>query len=113
MCKCTPAIRTPFCGKPGCEAPAQANEQCTHGTLAGPSPTEIVESLIRFTQHAELCAVSQWKPTDAEDFDVPDCTCGLNLLEMHGAHLARTLAEEEPPPVTWPLSKGDPTKPVW
>ncbi len=21
MCKCTPEIRTPFCGKPGCEAP--------------------------------------------------------------------------------------------
>lgn len=23
MCKCTPAIRTPFCGKPGCEWPVQ------------------------------------------------------------------------------------------
>lgn len=23
MCKCTPNIRTPFCGKPGCEAPPQ------------------------------------------------------------------------------------------
>ncbi len=23
MCKCTPEIRTPFCGKPGCEAPPQ------------------------------------------------------------------------------------------
>lgn len=21
MCKCTPGIRTPFCGKPGCELP--------------------------------------------------------------------------------------------
>ena len=24
MCKCTPNIRTPFCGKPGCEPPPQA-----------------------------------------------------------------------------------------
>lgn len=24
MCKCTPEIRTPFCGKPGCEWPLQA-----------------------------------------------------------------------------------------
>lgn len=23
MCKCTPGIRTPFCGKPGCEWPEQ------------------------------------------------------------------------------------------
>lgn len=23
MCQCTPTIRTPWCGKPGCEAPAQ------------------------------------------------------------------------------------------
>lgn len=25
MCKCTPEIRTPFCGKPGCEMPKQKN----------------------------------------------------------------------------------------
>lgn len=25
MCKCTPQIRTPYCGKPGCEAPASSN----------------------------------------------------------------------------------------
>lgn len=24
MCKCTPEIKTPFCGKPGCERPARA-----------------------------------------------------------------------------------------
>jgi hypothetical protein len=23
MCKCTPEIKTPFCGRPGCEAPPQ------------------------------------------------------------------------------------------
>lgn len=23
MCRCTPEIRTPFCGKPGCEFPRQ------------------------------------------------------------------------------------------
>ena len=24
MCKCTPGIRTPYCGKPGCEWPKQS-----------------------------------------------------------------------------------------
>lgn len=27
MCKCTPEMRTPFCGKPGCEWPAQTATQ--------------------------------------------------------------------------------------
>lgn len=26
MCKCTPNIRTPFCGKPGCEWPKDTNK---------------------------------------------------------------------------------------
>lgn len=26
MCKCTPEIRTPFCGKPGCEWPVQVKQ---------------------------------------------------------------------------------------
>jgi hypothetical protein len=29
MCKCTPNIRTPFCGKPGCEWPEQSKDQVT------------------------------------------------------------------------------------
>jgi hypothetical protein len=29
MCRCTPEIRTPFCGKPGCEWPEQ-NKPCAH-----------------------------------------------------------------------------------
>jgi hypothetical protein len=27
MCKCTPNIKTPFCGKPGCEMPPQKPRQ--------------------------------------------------------------------------------------
>lgn len=30
MCKCTPAMRTPFCGAPGCEWPRQAAPNCKH-----------------------------------------------------------------------------------
>ena len=26
MCRCTPEIRTPWCGKPGCEWPVQSGE---------------------------------------------------------------------------------------
>jgi hypothetical protein len=55
---------------------------------------EIVESLMRFAQHAPLCLISQWQPTDPEDFDCPDCTCGLTLLEQHGRQLAARLAVE-------------------
>lgn len=27
MCKCTPNIKTPFCGRPGCEVPRQSPEE--------------------------------------------------------------------------------------
>ena len=27
MCRCNPLIRTPWCGKPGCEVPIQVKEQ--------------------------------------------------------------------------------------
>lgn len=27
MCRCTPEIKTPWCGKPGCEAPAQVKRE--------------------------------------------------------------------------------------
>ena len=35
MCKCTPNIRTPYCGKPGCESP--------HPTRIGPQTTEMYD----------------------------------------------------------------------
>jgi hypothetical protein len=29
MCRCTPNVRTPFCGKPGCEWPGERSETDT------------------------------------------------------------------------------------
>jgi hypothetical protein len=37
MCKCTPGIRTPFCGKPGCEWPPQKLEQSDQPLTVGSS----------------------------------------------------------------------------
>lgn len=34
MCKCTPTIRTPWCGKPGCEAPARVLQAPSNGLSA-------------------------------------------------------------------------------
>ena len=45
MCKCTPTIRTPFCGKPGCEWPSHSHHYTQNGTIQEePVKTEI-ESL--------------------------------------------------------------------
>jgi hypothetical protein len=42
MCRCTPNIRTPFCGKPGCEWPPQAIDPDTKIAMvladSGPVP---------------------------------------------------------------------------
>lgn len=35
MCKCDPNIRTPFCGKPGCEVPSQTSAKVRHPAIAG------------------------------------------------------------------------------
>lgn len=43
MCKCTPEVRTPFCGKPGCEAP-EANVNRYH--VGGPRIREPVQTLV-------------------------------------------------------------------
>lgn len=37
MCKCTPEIRTPFCGRPGCEWPPQK---------APPAHPEVVKTIV-------------------------------------------------------------------
>ena len=34
MCRCTPEIRTPFCGKPGCEWPPQKAHELDHELVA-------------------------------------------------------------------------------
>lgn len=34
MCRCTPLMRTPFCGKPGCEWPEQVKRECAHENVA-------------------------------------------------------------------------------
>jgi hypothetical protein len=88
MCKCNPEIKTPFCGKPGCEWP--------FGTPAhfrsdrAPPSSNLVVALARFAQHPEHCPVAQWMPEDPEDFDCPDCTCGLQqLLDEAKAYVPR------------------------
>lgn len=37
MCKCTPEIKTPFCGRPGCEWPPQA---------AAPPHPQVVKEIV-------------------------------------------------------------------
>ncbi len=34
MCKCTPEIKTPWCGKPGCETPEQKKEMMTDQAIS-------------------------------------------------------------------------------
>lgn len=50
-----------------------------------PSAKDLIDSLARFADHNELCPRGQWKPEDEEDFDMPECTCGLELLLNHAS----------------------------
>ncbi len=45
MCKCTPNLRTPWCGKPGCERPAQVPANPLASLPAELTFTEIIAKL--------------------------------------------------------------------
>lgn len=45
MCLCTPEIRTPWCGKPGCEMPPQ-HRAAPLGSDAEDDPVELIDLLI-------------------------------------------------------------------
>lgn len=61
-----------------------------------PSNEQVIDSLMRFAQHNPLCPVEQWKPKDEEDFDCPECACGLLKLLDDARALSRRLAAETP-----------------
>jgi len=45
MCKCTPEIRTPFCGKPGCEVPKQPEKPAEIVTIEN-----VLKLLVKMTK---------------------------------------------------------------
>lgn len=62
---------------------------------------DVIQSLARFADHPAGCPVAEWKPVDEEDFDCPECTCGLvKLLEGAGSISA---AASFPPPAPAPM----------
>lgn len=63
MCRCTPEIRTPFCGKPGCEWPEQALQS---------SPLSAVRRLNDDLSRAVL---------DAKERGVTDAQIALRLAD--------------------------------
>ncbi len=73
MCKCDPSIKTPFCGKPGCEWPDQYHE--TVGVVVGRFQTPYLHSghmgIINhvFQRHLDvliLIGVKDGQPTDRD-----------------------------------------------
>jgi hypothetical protein len=71
MCRCTPEIRTPFCGRPGCVAPPRRI------TRADVLAALEHENFCRWPDHRDCCNVT-----------VEDCTCNvtdnLRTLERLG-----------------------------
>lgn len=51
MCRCTPEMRTPFCGKPGCEWPAPAPRRGPDGETLQPNRQELAVEVERLKRH--------------------------------------------------------------
>lgn len=54
MCRCTPEIRTPWCGKPGCEGP-----KIGHNAMIEPTHGQGVFSKITFPINEDIEAVNR------------------------------------------------------
>jgi hypothetical protein len=52
MCRCTPSLRTPFCGKPGCELPKQTPAGKPGFDVDG-IPDKVMEGLARALARAD------------------------------------------------------------
>lgn len=54
MCRCTPEIRTPWCGKPGCEAPEQTASMQSFEDFERKNGERILDARVRhfFEQYA-------------------------------------------------------------
>lgn len=73
-----------------------------------PSAKDLVDALARFADHNELCPRGQWKPQDEEDFDMPACTCGLELLLDHANVFVQQYPPAEPVAPSSPPADPDP-----
>ena len=60
MCQCTPTLRTPFCGKPGCEGPLTAEERLEIVERERAQLLDLIAGLKQQAAQAEA-AVAYWK----------------------------------------------------
>lgn len=78
MCKCSPSVKTPWCGKPGCEMPEQweIREQQGLEALAGMDDQSLVDA---WRRAFEICARMLKHPE--KDADIERERRRLNLAE--------------------------------
>lgn len=58
MCKCTPNIRTPFCGKPGCGMPERSYRPTPDKLIIG--PVKATCEMIYDSQGNHICDIRGW-----------------------------------------------------
>jgi hypothetical protein len=54
MCRCTPAIRTPFCGKPGCQWPEQVKKPPALDSEAREAAQQFFEASVENYQGSDV-----------------------------------------------------------
>lgn len=104
MCKCTPEIRTPFCGKPGCEWPKKRNAQLDK--LFGqpePTPTDplygAAVALVRLFDKASTSFLQR-------KFNIPYDRAVRIMEQMQAADVVTARDSDGARRVVQPLIKG-------
>lgn len=70
MCKCTPEIRTPFCGKGDCVWPFPTNLSLEQINRAMSSLTDSVNELGRLSKLSNQELVAECANSDAADYEI-------------------------------------------
>lgn len=79
MCKCTPNIRTPWCGKPGCEKPV---DRLSDDSPLADRISFVKSASVVIARRSEInCVMAQNGPTDKVDVDYISVTKIIHELE--------------------------------
>lgn len=81
MCVCTPEIRTPFCGKPGCAWPEQQKAPPRRLARFTISP-EVLVTMCAEGAHIHAKVVANGLPADAKIVRVMTDECSLTITAI-------------------------------
>lgn len=116
MCQCTPSLRTPFCGKPGCGPVRQVAETATAQVMPHPTALTPMQKL-----HALACRfyqAMQWEPKVGDYYTTSRADLELyQVVDVRDGKVFTRYTDKDVPVAEWDaagfLTDGFGPRRVW